>query len=148
MARDISKILSDVSMGDVSGLNGTGMPGVARTTTTAKEFAKKKRVWKTKFFPINNDSDASDYSEFMNWVLENGKERIVVREDSSWTKDGELIRVVDFIHYKDDPVNLDPDRDSTQNEPEPEPDITRVPIKDGENLNTGKRFSPEDYVSE
>ena len=148
MSRDVGKMLSDIADGDISGLGDTGMPGIARTTSTKKEFTTKKRLWETRFFPINDDEDARNYAMFMNWVMENPSDRIIVREESSWTKDGELIRVVDMIRFSGDPVavveasDVVPERDTSLD------DITRVNANTNskDSVEGGRRFTPDDYV--
>ena len=74
-----------------------GMPRV-QTTTVDKELKKNssKKKFNTRVFAILDDISAQEYSEFINEVLRTGTTQII-REDQSWTKDGELIRVVDFL---------------------------------------------------
>jgi len=71
----------------------------ADVTTVEKEIEKKtpKKEFATKVFIIINDVTALEYSEFINQVLESGGDMEIVREEQNWTKDGELIRVIDYV---------------------------------------------------
>jgi signal transduction protein with GAF and PtsI domain len=75
-----------------------GMPEI-KTTSIDKELknSEKNRVFKTKVFAILDDVSAEEYSAFINYLLKNKKTTSVLREAENWTKDGELIRVVDYI---------------------------------------------------
>jgi hypothetical protein len=148
MGRDLAQIIEDISVGDSSGLGGAGMPSIARTTTTKKEFAPKVRIYETRFFPINNDTDAIAYSSFMNWILFDRKNRAIIREESSWTKEGELIRVVDFVRLAGDPFDPNFDAEAMSNKKEEKDDITRESLSETEQVtDTGKRFTLDDYVA-
>ena len=75
-----------------------GMPE-ARTTTVEKEFNtadKIKKTYHVKFFAILDDESAAVYSDFMTKLI-NSSGTQIVREDKSWTQEGELLRVVDYI---------------------------------------------------
>jgi hypothetical protein len=54
-------------------------------------------MFKTKVFAILDDVSAEEYSAFINYLMRNKKSTTVIRELENWTKDGELIRVVDYI---------------------------------------------------
>lgn len=74
-----------------------GMPS-AKTTTIEQEYGKKekKKVYKVKFFNLIDDESAQAYGEFMTDLI--NKQGIkIVREDKSWTPEGELLRVVDYV---------------------------------------------------
>jgi signal transduction protein with GAF and PtsI domain len=79
-----------------------GMPNV-RTTTVDKELEKNKKnkEFKTKVFAILDDVSAEEYSAFINYIMKNSKTTTIIREEQNWTKDGELIRVIDYIEELD-----------------------------------------------
>jgi len=95
MEKDISKIIEEQASGIVKAL---GMPEV-RTTTYEKEVNKNKKnkVFKTKVFVLIDDISAEEYAAFMNYLIANNKTTELIREVENWTKDGELVRVVDYI---------------------------------------------------
>jgi len=72
-----------------------GMPSV---TSYDKEVAKNKgkKIFKNKIFLLSVDEGSEEYSEFMTSLIQtDGTE--ILREDSSWTQHGELIRSVDYL---------------------------------------------------
>jgi len=69
-------------------------------TVNFKDYMKSKNAKKTflsKFFVIGDDYGASLYSEFINTIMNNPREYQMIREEQTWTKEGELIRMVDYI---------------------------------------------------
>ncbi len=92
---DLAKIIDKQAAGIAKSL---GMPKI-KTTTVDSELKKKtkNRVFGTRVFVVIDDISAEDYSEFINEVLSSKGKMEIMREESSWTKDGELIRVVDFM---------------------------------------------------
>jgi len=96
---ELAKIIDKQAEGIARSL---GMPKI-KTTTVDKEMSKSKtkRVFGTRVFVILDDISAEDYSEFINEVLSSKGSMEIMREDTSWTKDGELIRVVDFMKEKE-----------------------------------------------
>ena len=143
---DLGEKLSRISTKEKD-IFGMGMPHGARTTSTKEEFKGKKILWGTKIFPINNNVDAADYASFMNWVLSNPKARNVVREDSTWTKDGELVRVVDFT-YEEGDVYGENQTSIKDNKPLSSVDITRTPSSEALSSSEGKKFTDDDFVQE
>ena len=90
----LSKLIDEQALGIVKSL---GMPTIKTTTVDEElEKSKKKKIFATKVFAIIDDISAADYAEFINSVLDTGTTQIV-REVESWTKDGELIRVIDYM---------------------------------------------------
>jgi hypothetical protein len=147
MSKEFTSIIDDLSIGEPLGATGRGMPNIARTTTTAKEFAPKPRVYETKFFAINSDEDACVYSSFMNWLISDRQNRTIIREESSWTKEGELIRVVDFVRLVGDPYPEGFNVETMIRKQSKEEDITREPENTtSPSIDAGQRFSSNDYV--
>ena len=74
------------------------MPEV-KTTSLEKEMEKNKKIKKfsTRVFLLIDDVSAESYSSFMNYIIENPKTTKLLREVENWTKDGELIRVIDYM---------------------------------------------------
>lgn len=75
-----------------------GMPKV-KTTTFDEEIKKKSSkhpVFRTRVFVLLDDVSAEEYSEFINDILDSGGTKNIIREVENWTKDGELIRVIDY----------------------------------------------------
>jgi len=62
-----------------------------------KENTPPKKEFATKVFLIIDDISALEYSEFINQVFRSKGDMEVVREVENWTKEGELIRVVDYV---------------------------------------------------
>jgi len=80
------------------------MPNV-KTTTFDEEIKKnksKKPVFRTRVFVIIDDISAEDYAEFINSILIANGDKTIIREVENWTKDGELIRVVDYTEKQAD----------------------------------------------
>ena len=79
-----------------------GMP-VTKTTTVEKELSKskKRKVFETRVFLIINDASAATYSSFITQLIAGDDGRRILRESENWTKDGELIRVVDTVREVD-----------------------------------------------
>lgn len=147
MAKDIGSILNDIADNNVADKAIGGIPSVKIKTTNTKDEMKKharKHVFSTKFFAINNDIDAEQYASFMNWLLEVGAERRVVREESNWTKEGELVRVVDFVQRTTDKTSYKDPAPVYVEEGEEKEDITTQ--KKEEFPDKGERFDPDDYV--
>jgi hypothetical protein len=94
---ELSEIINKQAEGIARSL---GMPKI-KTTTVDEELKKKKvkKVFSTRVFVILDDVSGEDYAEFINEILTSNGEMEVIREDTNWTKDGELIRVVDYITY-------------------------------------------------
>ncbi len=95
--------LASIIDANVAGIaKALGMPDV-KTTTVDNELAKaeKSKVFKTKVFAILDDVSAEEYSAFINYLMKNRKTTTVLREEENWTKDGELIRVVDYVEEED-----------------------------------------------
>ena len=92
---NISEIINSQAEGIVKALK---MPEV-RTTTVEKERGKKKtkRKFNTRVFAILDDYSAEEYSSFIDSIINEPESMTVMREVENWTKDGELIRVVDYI---------------------------------------------------
>jgi len=99
MSDKLAQMIDEQAAGIVKSM---GMPQV-KTTTVEKELRdnKAKNKFATRVFAILDDVSALEYSEFINEVLETGTTRII-REVESWTKDGELIRVVDYLESLED----------------------------------------------
>ena len=93
--KDLSEIINSQADGIVTALR---MPEI-KTTTVEKELSKKKteKLFKTRVFVLINDTSAIEYSSFINEVMRNSKTTTIMRESENWTKDGELIRVVDYV---------------------------------------------------
>ena len=131
MTRDVSEIVQDIGANKISGVAGFTMPSHARTTTTKAEQAMPKTVFKTKLFTIYCDDDARLYASFINWIIEDKDNRIIVREESTWTKDGALIRIVDFIQQYEKEGPLEEKQSDSPIHPDKE-----------------ETFTPNDYVEE
>ena len=72
--------------------------GIPTVTSYDKEVAKKKKnkIFKNKIFLLSVDEGSEEYSEFMTSLIQTeGTE--ILREDSSWTQHGELIRSIDYL---------------------------------------------------
>lgn len=148
MSKDIGTILDSIADNNVADRPPEGIPRVKIKTTNTKAEMKKyarKYVFSTKFFPINNDVDAADYALFMNWILEIGEERSVVREESNWTKEGELIRVIDFVQKVTDTTSYKDPVPAYVKKDEVKEDIT-TKKKEETSPDKGERFDPDDYV--
>ncbi len=93
-APEIQRIIDEAATGIA---NSMSMPQ-AKTTTIDKEYgqATTRREYKVKFFNLIDDESALAYSEFMTDLI-NKKGVKIVREDKSWTPEGELLRVVDYL---------------------------------------------------
>ncbi len=98
MEKNLAEMIEQQAAGMVKAMH---MPGV-KTTTLEKEQSdgKAKRVFKTRVFAILDDVSAEAYSSFINFLMERDSETSVMREVENWTKDGELIRVVDYIEVE------------------------------------------------
>jgi len=74
-----------------------GMPQIP-VTTLEKESKKNapQQTFHTRVFAILEDETAHEYAKFINFVI-NSKNVTILREEQNWTKEGELIRVVDYI---------------------------------------------------
>jgi hypothetical protein len=97
---DLASIIDKQAAGIAKAM---GMPSV-KTTTVEKEMAnsKKKKSFYTRVFAILDDISAEEYSAFINYIITNSKTTTIIREEQNWTKDGELIRVVDYMEdYSD-----------------------------------------------
>lgn len=92
---ELAEIISKQAEGIAKSL---GMPDV-KTTSVDEELkkTKKKNTFKTKLFVIIDDISAEDYSKFIDNIISNPQDFEIIREVENWTKDGELIRVVDYI---------------------------------------------------
>ena len=92
---ELNEIINKQAEGIVKSL---GMPKV-KTTSVEKELAntKMKKKFGTRVFVILDDISAEDYADFINDVLQSRGTMEIMREETSWTKDGELLRVVDFM---------------------------------------------------
>ena len=92
---DLAKIIDKQAEGIAKSL---GMPKVT-TTSMKEELAKKSKgkTFKTRVFVILDDISGEEYSEFINEVLMSKGKMEIMREETSWTKDGELIRVFDYM---------------------------------------------------
>lgn len=92
---DLSDIINKQAEGIVKAMK---MPEI-KTTSVEEELkkSKAKKVFKTKVFVLLDDVSAEEYSAFINYLMTNDKTTTVLREVENWTKDGELIRVVDYI---------------------------------------------------
>ena len=95
---EIQKIIEDAANGVV---NSMSMPS-AKTTTVDKEYGKatRKKEYSVRFFNLIDDESAKEYAEFMTELINKPGVQIE-REDKSWTPEGELLRVVDFIEEVD-----------------------------------------------
>ena len=91
---DIQKIIDEAGSQISASI---GMPS-AKTTTVEKEFAKNgtRKEYNVRFFNLIDDESAKDYSDFMTSII-NKPGIQIVREDKSWTQEGELLRVVDYV---------------------------------------------------
>ena len=101
MAIDIQEIIAKEAEGIVKAL---GMP-TPRTTSFDKEMKKKKKkrkIFETRVFLIVSDASAISYSQFISDIMSGSSGRELVREVENWTKEGELIRVVDTVRETDD----------------------------------------------
>ncbi len=98
MERNLAEMIEQQAAGMVKAMH---MPNI-KTTTLEKEQSgrKAKRVFKTKVFAIIDDVSAEEYATFINFLMERDSETNVMREVENWTKDGELIRVVDYIEVE------------------------------------------------
>ena len=92
---DLNEIIEKQAEGIAKALR---MPE-ANVTTYEKEIKKKKpkKEFATRVFLIIDDISALEYAEFINQVFESGGDMEIMREVENWTKDGELIRVVDYV---------------------------------------------------
>ena len=81
-----------------SNIASTMMPE-ASITSYEKEMKKKAGnfVMRTRFFAIIDDLSAEEYSTFITEIIKNPDKYKLIREAENWTKEGELIRVVDFL---------------------------------------------------
>ena len=95
---DLSEIINQQAEGIAKAL---GMP-TAEVTTYEKEIKKKtpKKEFATRVFLIIDDISAMEYAEFINQILASSGDMEIMREVENWTKDGELIRVVDYVFPK------------------------------------------------
>ena len=96
---NIADIINKQAEGIVKAM---GMPEV-KTTSLEEELSKtnKKKMFKTRVFVLLDDVSAEEYSAFINYLMSNKKTATVLREVENWTKDGELIRVVDYIEIEE-----------------------------------------------
>jgi len=90
---EIQKIIDDASENIISSM---GMPKARTTTLENESKSKTKREYGVKFFVMIDDESSESYSAFMTMLM-NDSSYTIVREDKSWTQEGELIRVVDYI---------------------------------------------------
>ena len=92
---DLAKIIDKQAEGIAKSL---GMPKIS-TTSVDKEKSKgsKKRKFGTRIFVLLDDISALEYSDFINDILSSKGKMELMREVESWTKDGELIRVIDYM---------------------------------------------------
>ena len=92
---ELNEIIDKQAAGIVKSL---GMPTI-KTTSVDKELASKKmkRKFGTRVFVILDDISGEYYAEFINEILQSGGLMEIMREETSWSKDGELIRVIDFM---------------------------------------------------
>lgn len=99
MAIDLASIIDEQASGIVKAMK---MPSI-KTTSIEKENKKKerKKIFKTKVFVIIDDVSGEEYSTFINYLMEHKSETLVIREVENWTKDGELIRVIDYVEEED-----------------------------------------------
>ncbi len=70
-----------------------------KTTSVKQEQAKKQKIqtFRTRIFVIIDDYSGQEYADFINTLILDSTTYEVLREVENWTKDGELIRVVDYI---------------------------------------------------
>ena len=96
-----------------------------------------RKTFLSKFFVIGEDYDASVYAEFINELMNNPKKYQMIREEQNWTKEGELIRMVDYIEIdideepvqrkKNKKIKIDPIL-APKSKPEPE-ESTKVIVE-------------------
>ena len=92
---DLNEIIDKQAAGIAKSL---GMPTI-KTTSVEKEIAKTlvKKKFGTRVFVILDDISGENYAEFINEILQSRGSMEIMREETSWSKDGELIRVIDFM---------------------------------------------------
>jgi ribosomal protein L20 len=92
---DLAEIIEQQAAGIAKAIK---MPH-AEVTSYEREQKKnrKRKLFATRVFAIIDDISAEEYSEFINQVIMSDGEIEIVREVENWTKDGELIRVVDYV---------------------------------------------------
>ena len=140
LAENLDKITEDV----VNATKNRGMPSNNTTDTTTKMAAPQIKFC-TKFFPINSDEEAANFAMFMNWLLAHNKHRKMIREESNWTKDGELIRVIDFVVRADDASDYQ-DFKFNDDAHAKKRDIFREPPLP--ETHKGEKFEEDDFVGE
>jgi len=127
---DLGSILSSVEAGNVSAPEGNSMPNGTITTSVEKEKRKARTVFGTKTFYISDDSGAEEFASFINWIMEEGKNRTLLREISNFTPTGELVRICDYLRNITDKSasegfileeDAEPERDITREEPQVKP---------------------------
>ncbi len=96
---ELNEIIDKQAEGIVKSL---GMPKI-KTTNIDKELEKKvkKSNFGTRVFVILDDISAEEYSSFINEILKSKGKMTLMREDFNWTKDGELIRVIDYMEEEE-----------------------------------------------
>jgi len=98
---DLNEFIDKQAAGIAKSLS---MPNV-KTTTFDEEIKKnksKKPIFKTRVFVLLDDISAEDYADFINSILTSNGDKTIIREVENWTKDGELIRVVDYTEKPED----------------------------------------------
>ena len=123
-------MLETINNGGETG-NGSPTSVAMPKTVNFKDYIKSKNVKKTflsKFFAIGDDFEASLYAEFINAIMNDPKKYQMIREEQTWTKEGELIRMVDYIEIetekeerssqKKKKIKIDPIPDPSTTKPE------------------------------
>jgi len=147
--KDLGSILNAVESGNVSAPEGVSMPNGAITTSLEKEKKKARMVFNTKIFYIADDDGAESFANFINWIMEDGKQRSLLREESTFTPTGELIRICDFLKKASDKSSSENYCiDAEEEEEEQGKDITREPVNEDDDTHVGERFTSDDYVPE
>ena len=158
MATDLGAILKSVEDGTAENPTGSAMPNGTITTSLEKEKKKARMVFDTKTFYISDDISGREFAAFINWIIEPGKGRTLLREDSTFTQTGELVRICDYLRRADD--NGDDEMEDTtpyvgdeddEDLKRAQPDITKEEPKEQKEIkegHEGERFTGDDYVSE
>lgn len=100
---DIASMVNSLRDEGKVGHNFGGVPSPSARPTTTKEYiGKAKSRFHCDCFIIGDEGGGESYSKFMNWLIEPGKNRILLRETQSFDQTGALIRVVDYTTRFDD----------------------------------------------
>jgi len=156
MGADLGAILKSVEEGTASVPTGNSMPNGTITTSLEKEKKKARMVFRTKTFYISDDISGREFANFINWIIEPGKGRTLLREESTFTQTGELVRICDYLRRADDNGDDEMEEryigdEDDENLKKAQIDITKEEPKEQEEIkegHEGERFTNDDYVSE